>query len=163
MYYTTILSIVENILVAFVASIITVRLSLYKFASSKWWERKESAYTDIIGTLSNILVKLRRQEDHYLGINNLSDDELKEISDDKKIYREEIERVAREGSFRISDEASNELWSLYKELGKGASHPVEGIHNEFEAVESCQEKVSEEAKRDLHLEHKWHQLWRPTR
>lgn len=162
MYYTTILSIVESILIAFVASIITVRLSLHKFASSKWWERREKAYTDIIGTLSHILVKLRRQEDHYLGIDDLSDDELRKIYEDKKIYREEIERAAREGSFRISDEASNELWSLWKELGKGASHPVEGIHNEFEAVESCREKVSAEAKRDLGLEYKWYQLWRPT-
>jgi len=161
MYGSLIISVLEGVIIAFLASIMTVRLSLHKYTSRKWWEAKERTYAKIIRTLSKILIRLRQQEGHYLGIDQLGDDERNEIYKEKKDYRREIENVAREGSFRISNGASNELRNLLKELDKGVSHPIEGIDKEFRAVENCQEKILAEAKRDLGLEHEWYQIWQP--
>ena len=135
------ISILKSAVVAFITAVITVRLSLHKYASRMWWERREEAYSKIIGNLSYLLISLRRQEEHYLDVDRLNESEREEIYEEIKTSREEIEVLAREGSFRITDEATNKLWDLWETLGEGADHPIEGISKKWKAVRRCRDEI----------------------
>lgn len=54
-----------------IAALFAIRISLHKFASQKWWERREEAYAKIIGILSKIRVYLGNWEGHFLNIKKL--------------------------------------------------------------------------------------------
>ena len=46
-------NIAAGLFVAVVTSVVTVRLSIKRFRSERWWERKVEAYTDLLSSLSD--------------------------------------------------------------------------------------------------------------
>ena len=139
------------IFIAAVSSWITVQLSLRKFRSEKWWERKADAYANVIEVLYN------SQE---FSVQHLeADEEGREICADRdaelraksKAAYAEIRRVANVGSFLLSDRAMTRLARLQKEEEKASdtTHWIDYLDGNWKAVSTCLDDIISIAKADL--------------
>ena len=90
------------IFIAAVSSWITVYLSLRKFRSEKWWERKADAYANVIEALHNS----KEFSDQHLHAREkgceISSDQDSELRAKSKAGHAEIRRVANIGAFLLS-------------------------------------------------------------
>ncbi len=145
------ITVLTAIFIAAVSSWITVQLSLRKFRSEKWWERKADAYANVIEVLYNS----QEFSVHHLE----ADEEGREISADRdaelraksKAATAEIRRVANIGAFLLSDQAMLRLARLQKEEDD-ASNAVnwqEYLNQDWKAVSTCLDDLIEIAKADL--------------
>jgi len=73
------LNFLPGIIAAIVASYLAARWSLRKIYSEKWWERKEKAYSEIIGALSDIMQYSEFQRDNWECGLKLSEEKEKEL------------------------------------------------------------------------------------
>ena len=153
-----VLDLLINGVVAIVAALFAVRISLHKFSSQKWWERREEAYAKIIGILSKIRVYLGNWEEHFLNIRKMNQDESKTLSKKMREEIEEIELVASEGAFRISDKSNEALNQLVKSLNQYSDDPINAIEIQYEAVKKCLSIIKIEAEKDLRIKRRWYQI-----
>lgn len=139
------------VLVAIITSIITVRLALRRFYSEKWWEKKSSAYSEIIKSLHHV----REHADTNLQFSLLSK-ELPEEGD-KRLTQEMQEAIAQLrlhrdlNTFIISDKAVELLNQLFTELDASTKTNFWQEHLEMKliAVDKCLLEMSHIARREL--------------
>lgn len=114
----TLVTILTGIFIAGVTSWITVQLSLQKFRSEKWWERKADAYTKLLDALH----KSKKFSDEHLEAEykakEVSDDRDKELRILAKESREELLRAVDVGAFLLCDEAVKVLKDYEREVEK---------------------------------------------
>ena len=145
------LSIVTGIIIAAASSWITVQLSLSKFRTERWWEKKVTAYEKIIAALHDSKV--------YLEKNLEAIEERREISEERKIELQkqaqsaykEISKAIDIGSFVLSDTAHNRLKTYKeqeKEILKSESY-YEYLDEDFGATRDCLNDIIRIAKNDL--------------
>lgn len=101
-----IIDILINGIVALVAALFAVRISLQKLATQKWWGRREEAYAKIVGILSTIRVYLGIWEEDELRIRELDQEERTALYPKILQECEKLELVASEGAFRISEKVT---------------------------------------------------------
>lgn len=87
-----------GLVIAVTSSFVTVRLSLKRFYSEKWWERKAAAYSAILEELQLLRNAARREQEAY----HPRDGGGMEIPD---VTTEQVERAVAIGAFEISEEA----------------------------------------------------------
>lgn len=112
------IAVVPGLIIAVVASIITVRLSLRRFYSEKWWERKADAYSSIVEALYNMKAYVEAYRNAIAEGKDFKRDSDNEIVRKAAEGRDQVFRVAAIGSFIISDEAATSLGQLRDELMK---------------------------------------------
>ncbi len=97
-----------SIVAAYVTTIITVNLSLRRFRSERWWERKVEAYARLLDYLYDLqeyaASKLRQHEP--------TEEERLEFSNRSKKASAEIQKIRTIGAFVISDE----VWKLLNDM-----------------------------------------------
>jgi len=101
-----------SIVVAVLASYLTVRFSLRKFYTEKWWERKCNAYIGIIESLHDIILFLEIKQTDYGQGTGLSVEKEKEIQESYKIAYQKVKKATDIGSFLISKDAEDILIEL---------------------------------------------------
>jgi hypothetical protein len=115
---STLATILSAIFIASVTSWITVHLSLKKFRSEKWWERKVDAYINIF----NALHKSKKFSDEHLEAGyrakEVSEDRDKELRKLAKESREDLLQVADVGAFLLCREAIKVLKDYESEVDK---------------------------------------------
>jgi hypothetical protein len=111
-------TILTGILIAGATSWITVQLSLRKFRSEKWWERKADAYTRILDALH----KSKKFSDEHLEAEyrakEVSEDRDKELRKLAKESREELLRAVDVGAFLLCGDAVEVLKDYEREVDK---------------------------------------------
>lgn len=70
------MSVLLSLISAVVVAILTVRLSLRQFYSQKWWEKKASLYSEIIGDLRKLFYCLKELYEVEIGEKELSNKRL---------------------------------------------------------------------------------------
>ena len=110
------ITILTGIFIAGITSLITVHLSINKFRTEKWWERKADAYTQLLDALHNA----KKFSDEHLratykskDVSDERDEELRKLSRES---REEIFRALDVGSFLFCEEAVDTLKSYEREI-----------------------------------------------
>lgn len=137
--------------IAALSSFITVRLSLARFRTEKWWEKKVSAYEKIIEAFhGSKKFSSEHMDAEYKGkeVPQERDEELRAIS---KAAREEILKATDIGAFILSDNAFNILKEYEKESKKSSECATwfEYLDSDWAVVEKYMKKIITEAKRDL--------------
>jgi hypothetical protein len=141
-----------------IAALFAVRISLQKFSSQKWWERREEAYSKIIGVLSALRVYLGNWEEDVLNIRNLNQEEKQGLFKKMREEGEKIEQIASEDAFRITKKSNKALHELVKSLGSYGEYQIEGLEIHTKAVSECLDIIKTEAKKDLRINKKWYQV-----
>jgi hypothetical protein len=137
--------------IAALSSLITVRLSLARFRTEKWWEKKVSAYEKVIEAFhGSKRFSTEHMEAECSGkeIAKERDEELRTIA---KAAREEILKATDIGSFILSDEALIILKEYENESAKSSECHTwfEYLDSDWGVVDKYMKKIIAEAKRDL--------------
>jgi len=145
------LSFLPGILAAIVASYLTARWSLKKIYSEKWWERKERAYSEIIGSLYDVTQYCEAQVDYYESGGKYSEERMKEIQGKYVEAYRKLKKVATIGGFAISNEGARVLQDLLNrpKLLWEENHPSEIYDYDYKHYKQALEKFVEIANKDL--------------
>lgn len=151
MVIETVASILTGILIAAVSSWITVRLSLRRFRTEKWWERKVLAYEKVIEALHNI----KSFSEHHVtamhrGLELSKDTEL-ELGNRSKSANQELDKIIDTGAFLLSNESNNRLIKYKKDTDGYFDCPNWGeyIEHEYTTSSKCLSDIIDLAKHDL--------------
>ncbi|TET35878.1 MAG: hypothetical protein E3J69_04600 [Anaerolineales bacterium] len=111
-------TLIPSLLIAIATSLITVHLSLRKFYTERWWEKKAEAYEAIIESLYNMKTYLETYSDAVAEGRDFNESSLIQIKKEAIEGRNQVLRAATIGSFLISDEAATSLFLLRDKLRK---------------------------------------------
>ena len=103
------LNIVSTIAIAAFSSWIAVQLSISKFRTEKWWEKKTEAYERVIEAFHNVKNGFSAHMEVEFGEMKLSEDRKKELEKCSRNARDEILRASDIGAFILSKNALNIL------------------------------------------------------
>ena len=153
---------ISGAFIAVVSSFITVRLSLRKFRTEKWWERKAEAYAKVIEALYQSKRFTDRHLEEAYGERELSEEYKKELLQAAKVASAEIDRVANIGAFLLSEKAMERI-AKYKKDEKHATDTRdwhEHLDREWGAISSCLTDMVAIAKEDLEVKPVQWPWWR---
>jgi len=148
-----------NIIVAFLTAFFTVQISLRKFSTQKLWEKKEQTYSNVVGSLSSLLLSLSIVEDHLLKVTNLNGKGRTRVYTKLHQEKEKIELLFHEGTFRISPKSNKALHSLMKCLDLYSINEIDSIRKNYDAVSKCLNIINQEAKKDLGIKKEYYKPW----
>jgi hypothetical protein len=149
--FDTALAIFTGLVIAAVSSWITVQLSLKRFRSERWWERKVLAYEKIIGALHDSKAFADKHLEAEYNGRKISEEKDKELRARSKVAHEEIEKAIDIGSFLLSDEALSKLKQYQKDMEKASDTQMwfEYLEGDWAATSNCLKDLIQIAKKDL--------------
>jgi hypothetical protein len=130
---------------------LTVRLTLKRFYSEKWWERKWEAYSGLFDALHHV----RNYYDHHweftLRGSELPPDTEKALGEKRGTGMAEIRRRIDIGTLVISEHATNVLRTFLADLDAGTRTTDWSVHldNQLGAVNKCLEALRPIARTEL--------------
>ncbi len=146
----------SSLIVAVTTAIITVRLSLRRFANEKWWERKADTYT-------RIMEALHRMKAYCDGM-FANDTSSEMISEEKKadLFRgwqqsiADLQRSMDMGSFIVSKAANQVLMALIHKLNElnyteTEGYPWERFSQQSQVISNTLAAIRTIAKKDLNV------------
>jgi len=146
------LSLAGSVLTAFIA----VRLSINRFRSTRWWERKTEMYAHTIGQLARLQFILRTYADAAERDDELSEDYEKQLGEIHRETAATIAQAAASGPFLISEESVAAL----DRVSAAMARPPKGIDRlgyvdyldgQLIAIRECIKSLRDSAKVDLRL------------
>ncbi len=147
------IGLLTGLVIAFASSWITVQLSLRRFYSARWWERKAEAYSKIVESLSHMKNYTDRTLNAYYRGNEIPADLQKTLQAKRRDGFEEISKAADMGAFIISEEAVNLLRNFINRPSEidEESDWTDYTEKELKAVNECLATIRGIAKRDLEV------------
>lgn len=144
-------SILVGVIIAAASAWITVRLSLKRFRSERWWDRKVEAYERVIEALHHS----KAFSDAHLNASHegreLSEERDKDLRKRSAQAHIEIEKATDMGAFLLSDEAHERLKKYRKDTTEASDTPHWEVYlqGDLVATESCLADLIKIAKKDL--------------
>lgn len=93
-------------ILGFLGLYLTAKWSLRKFYSEKWWERKESAYVEIIDALYDLVQYCEVKKEDYGGGTGYSKDKEKKLTERYSQAFWKIKKTTDIGAFVVSSKAA---------------------------------------------------------
>jgi hypothetical protein len=149
-----VLALSTGILIAAVSAWITVQLSLRRFRTERWWERKVEAYERIIGALHDAKAFADTHLHAGLEQRDVPDEIAEELRGRSRTAHAELLKAVDLGAFLLPDEALSRLRRYRKEESEAADIPDWFGHLEadWKAANDCLKDLIQLAKRDLRAE-----------
>ena len=140
-----------GIVIAAVSSWITVQLSLRRFRSERWWERKAEAYERIIGGLHDFKIFASRHAEAELQKTELPEKDSQALRARSAAAHDEILKAIDMGAFLLSDEALSTLkqYRIDEQNAKNLNTWFEYLEADWAAADKCLKDLIPIAKRDL--------------
>lgn len=133
---TTTVSLITALLTAVIvapsSAYLTTWLSLRRYQIEKWWDRKASAYENILGGMHDIIKYYDKTLEAHILDHNLSEAYLENLRANLDRGRADVQKIARMGAFILSDEAEIILNNFELEFSR-ASNTIDW----YEYVENC--------------------------
>jgi len=143
-----------GIIIAVVSSFFTTKLALKKFYSEKWWEKKESAYAEIINALYDLIQYCEiKKEDYGQGTDHLPE-KVRELSVKYSEAYWKIKKATDIGAFVISKKAESVLIELRNQPQlKWEENPsFEIFEADYNFYKEALEKIIIVSKKDLQID-----------
>lgn len=136
---------------AVIASYITVRLSLRRFYSERWWEKKAEAYTAILEALHYMNRSFSEELDAAMEHREIPQGRSDELKQKYHEASDELDKRIDIGQFILSEEAAAELSDLIKNLAKarGSDDWTDYVIRSYEATNNTLKRMRAIAKSDL--------------
>lgn len=146
--------ILVGIIIAAVSSYITVQLSLKRYRTEKWWEKRAEAYSNILGLLHDAKEFSEENIAADLAGRELTEQEDKDLRARAAVCSNEIYRAMDMGQFYFSPEAIVRLKKYKTESSEAGSNRDWNTYlaEDFDAAESCLKDIIKIAKSDLKVE-----------
>jgi len=129
-----------------------VRLALEQFRAEKWWERKATAYDDIVRAASRLCGAHTDCSDAmHLGC--LSEEWLAQFQEKNKEAQNILERYCFSGGFVISDETEKSIKRILNSLESGGESDYEYYRRVSSAILREVQAIKQNGARELNIEH----------
>lgn len=147
----TIWKIIQPIFISILVAVITVKLSLKKFRSEKWWEKKTEAYSKIVDALHQLKNYCEQKLPAEYGEPSLSSEKEKELGQQYQTAYRELVKALDVGSFIITDEAVKilETYQNRPELNYYENPLCDIIECDLKYIKECLRDFKLAAKKDL--------------
>ena len=152
---------IKSIVVSVITVFVTVQLSLRRFRTEKWWERKSESYSKIVEALHG-LKNYYEQELHVFAenehLNYLSIEEKKTYGASTTVLLRQYQTATSElakaidvGSFVISDEAVKilETYQSRPQLDRDTNSLFDVFNQNLKYVKECLQNFKIVAKKDM--------------
>lgn len=150
-----------TILVGAAISWITVQLSVNKFRSERWWERKVDAYERVIEALHHIKA-VETVELHYAEqMRDVPEERDRELAERVKPAYEEMRKVFDVGAFQLSAKAYARIMEFNEEREAAweANLGYATVDLSLHAAETCLKDFIVIAREDLGQKERTTKLW----
>jgi hypothetical protein len=159
------LNMLSGLVIAVVTSIVSVRLSLRRFYSQHWWERKADAYSEIVESLYYMKWRLEILLEEIEEYKEISEKTQEYINDRYLQAKRSIRKAQGVGAFIISERAVKSLTKMLRriEVNKHESkgHFGQQVYSDLCDVDECLSEMRSLAKEDLKMTRSsWWRLWR---
>jgi hypothetical protein len=146
--------ILSGVAIAALSSGITVYLSLNKFRTEKWWEKKAAAYSNLLGALYEAKTFADAHITASAKDKELTDEEDQEVRTKTKRAEEEIYRAMAVDAFYLSPLAIKRLETYGKEASRaGQDGSWSGyLFDHLSAADTCLRDMMKIARADLKIE-----------
>jgi hypothetical protein len=147
------LKILAGLAIAILSSSFTVYLSLAKFRTEKWWEKKAEAYSNLLGVLHDAKAFSEENLEAQYRDRELTKEEDKAVRLKSKKSESDIYRSMDVGAFYLSDSAIACL-KIYKNESTEASKQNSWIGYltlDLDATNKCLKSMIKIAKVDLQI------------
>ena len=142
------------IAIGLISAFFAAKFAISKHRREKIWERRVDAYTDLIEALHNVKRVRESMYEAELGGREMSDEFQNELWDRSKAARREIERVADHARFLVTPGIGEALSEFEKNMRNALNQQdmwVEVLEAEYNAANSCLEKVKSIASKELKI------------
>ena len=148
------LAILTGIFIATVSSWITVNLSLKRYHSERWWDRKANAYVAVIEALHHSKAFYDIHWDEMVEGRTVNEERGQELRIRAREGNDEIQKAIDVGAFILSDRALERLkeYERKERQASGANTWADYLDAGCAATSSCLKDMIEIAKEDLKLE-----------
>lgn len=146
-------TLVTGIIIAFTSALLSVRLSIKRFRSERWWERKAESYATILESLHYMKLYCNEQFENQVGNEAIPPERLTELSNKWTTGEEAISKAIDMGLFMFSNEAIQSLSTLQDDLMKASVKDFswENIPERIDALNGCMSNLRAIAKKDLKI------------
>jgi hypothetical protein len=115
--------ILSGVIVSVITAVITVHLSLRRFYSEKWWERKAEAYSRIVECLYLVQLNAQAVLTAVEASQEFPDEEYDRLSEEARKAGTEIAKATSIGAFIISEAVADALARLHSRLEQAHNEP----------------------------------------
>ncbi len=143
--------ITKIVLIPVLTAIITVKLSLNKFRTEKWWEKKAETYSGIVDALHKLKNYCEQKLEAEYRPDSIFEGKEEELQYQYKLAYQEVIKAIDVGSFIISNKALTVLldYENRPRLSWNENPLSEIIDNDLKYTKLCLEIFKKEAKKDL--------------
>ncbi|OGV95903.1 hypothetical protein A2W24_01045 [Microgenomates group bacterium RBG_16_45_19] len=143
--------IISGVIISIITALLTVHLSLRRFYSEKWWERKAEAYSNIVEALYVVRMNQQAVLTALESGQEFPDEEYDILAKRARSAQSEIVKVTSIGAFIISQDASDALDRLARALQEAQNEPAlySVIDFELAAIKQAITDIRDIAKREL--------------
>lgn len=147
------LKILSGVAIAGLSSWFTVHLSLKRFRTEKWWEKKSEAYSNLLGTIHDAKAFAEENLEAMQRSRELSEEEDRELRSKSKKAESEIYRAMDVGAFYLSQQAIDCLKQYKKESSEASvdNDWVLYLVNDLDATDKCLKAMIDIARNDLQV------------
>ncbi len=139
-----------SVLVAVVASVVTVRLPLARFRSERWWEKTAEAYLDVMEKLGAVSLATQEWLSEEYGEHHLSEERESALNVRYADALLELQLAAARGPLLLSARTVNILNTMLQGVESGHSrNPVDDLELAIAAIAKAIPEVAEEGRSAL--------------
>jgi hypothetical protein len=144
---------VSAALIAILSAWVTVQLSLRKFRTEKWWERKADAYTNLIEALHHSLKFSDRHLEKEQQGETLDDDADRKLRREAMSADADIRRYIDVGQLHMSNATIQRLHTYMQDERKAGDTTSwnEYLMNTYQVNQKCLADLIVLAKKDLRV------------
>ena len=145
------IGLIPAIVVSIFTSYITVNLSLKQFYSQRWWDKKETEYTQIMRELARLKLCFSDWYESFLYHKRVTEQDSKKLNETYKRASESLSKISAIGTFVVSEETVTALDGLLSQFEQETPRgdPLDDIERDYIAVEKCIKEVTQYARKDL--------------
>lgn len=150
-FVNLLIDLLPSLAIAVITALVTVRLSLKRFYSERWWERKADTYSRIVESLHQMKAYCEDQMEYIEMGQELENDKENELRLKFKKSSDEIRRAIDIGSFFISLESQKIVQRLKDDIEKATQEPsfYEYLNSKLKCVNTSLNHIQTQAKKDL--------------
>lgn len=137
--------------IAVLGAFLAAHLSMHRFRTEKWWERKAAAYSELVEALHHMKWYPSEQIDAEMENRELPEKDNADYWKQYKDARRNVWKIADSASFLVSPKVNEAIVQMEQELGeaKNAELWIEHAEQQYAAIQKCLEQVKGLARQEL--------------
>lgn len=137
--------------IAVLGAFLAAYLSMRRFRTEKWWERKAAVYTELVEALHHMKWYPSEQIDAAIENRSLPEEDKADYWKKYKEARRNVWKISDSASFLVSPKVNEAIFEMERKLGEARTSEwwFEHAEQQYAAIQKCLDQVKGLARQDL--------------